>query len=46
MLGRDDHGFVDINAIAAISGSILALPDACLVMMMAGSLALRGRHHH
>jgi hypothetical protein len=50
MLGREDQGFVDINAMAlnaAISGSILALPDACLVMMMmAGSLALRGRHHH
>ena len=49
MLGRADQGFVDISAMAlsaAISGSILALPDACLVMMMAGSLALRGRHHH
>jgi hypothetical protein len=49
MLGCADQGFVDINAIAlnaAISGSILALPDACLVMMMAGSLALRGRYHH
>jgi hypothetical protein len=38
MLGRDDHGFVDINATAlnaTISGSIFADPDACLVMMMA-----------
>ena len=38
MLGRDDHGFVDISAMAlnaAISGSILADPEACLVMMMA-----------
>jgi hypothetical protein len=38
MLGYTDQGFVDINAIAlnaAISGSILAVPDACLVMMMA-----------
>src|SRR5262245_36091427 len=38
MLGRDDQGFVDINEIAlnaAISGSIFAVPDACLVMMMA-----------
>jgi hypothetical protein len=35
MLGRADHGFVDINAMAlnaAISGSILAVPDACLVI--------------
>jgi hypothetical protein len=34
MLGRDDQGFVDINAIAlnaAISGSILADPEACFV---------------
>jgi hypothetical protein len=34
MLGRADHGFVDIKAMAlnaAISGSILALPDACFV---------------
>jgi hypothetical protein len=32
MLGRVDQGFVDINAIAlnaAISGSILAEPEAC-----------------
>lgn len=38
MLGRDDQEFVDINAMAlnaAISGSILAEPDACFVMMMA-----------
>jgi hypothetical protein len=38
MLGRVDHEFVDISAIAlnaAISGSILAEPEACLVMMMA-----------
>jgi hypothetical protein len=38
MLGRDDQVFVDISAIAlnaAISGSILAVPEACLVMMMA-----------
>jgi hypothetical protein len=36
--GRVDHGFVDINAMAlnaAISGSILAEPEACFVMMMA-----------
>jgi hypothetical protein len=38
MLGRSDHGLVDINAMAlnaAISGSILADPDGCFVMMMA-----------
>jgi hypothetical protein len=38
MLGRVDHGFVDINAMAlnaAISGSIFADPEACFVMMMA-----------
>jgi hypothetical protein len=38
MLGRVDHGFVDISAIAlnaAINGSILALPEACFVMMIA-----------
>jgi hypothetical protein len=38
MLGREDHGFVDISAIAlnaAIRGSIFALSDACFVMMMA-----------
>ena len=38
MLGRDDHGFVDISAMAlnaAISGSILADPEACLVTRMA-----------
>jgi hypothetical protein len=38
MLGRDDHGFVDISAMAlnaAIKRSIFALPDARLVMMMA-----------
>jgi len=38
MPGRDDHGFVDISATAlnaAISGSILAVPEACLVMMIA-----------
>ena len=38
MLGREDQGFVDINAMAlnaAISGSILADPDGCFVMMMA-----------
>jgi len=32
------HGFVDINAMAlkaAINGSIFALPDTCLVMMIA-----------
>ena len=37
-LGRADQGFVDINAMAlsaAISGSILAVPDACFVMTMA-----------
>ena len=38
MLGRSDHGLVDINAMAlnaAISGSILADPDGRFVMMMA-----------
>src|SRR5262245_5053666 len=38
MLGREDHGFVEIRAIAlnaAISGSILAEPEACFVIMMA-----------
>jgi len=38
VIGRDDQGFVDISATAlnaAISGSILAEPDACFVMMMA-----------
>jgi hypothetical protein len=38
MLGRVDHGFVDIKAMAlkaAISGSIFIIPDACFVMMMA-----------
>ena len=38
MLGRDDQGFVDIKAMAlnaAISGSILADPDAFFVIMMA-----------
>ena len=38
MLGRADYGFVDINAIAlnaAIGGSFLADPEACLVMVMA-----------
>ena len=37
-LGRVDPGFVDISAMAlnaAISGSILADPEACLVMIMA-----------
>jgi hypothetical protein len=37
MLGRVDQGFIDISAMAlnaAISGSIFAEPDACLVMMM------------
>jgi hypothetical protein len=35
MLGRADQGFVDIKAIAlkaAISGSILADPEACFVV--------------
>src|SRR5262249_1429638 len=35
---RPGHGFVDINGMAlkaAINGSIFALPDACLVMMIA-----------
>jgi hypothetical protein len=34
MLGRADHGFVDINAMAlnaAISGSILAEPEASIL---------------
>jgi hypothetical protein len=38
MLGRADQGFVDINAMAlngAISGSILADPEACFVRRMA-----------
>ena len=38
MLGCDDAEFAAIQAIAlnaAISGSILAEPDACFVMMMA-----------
>lgn len=38
ILGLEDHGFVDISAMAlnaAIRGSILTDPDACLVMMMA-----------
>ena len=38
MLGCDEAGFADIQATAlnaAISGSILAVPDACFVMTMA-----------
>ena len=38
MLGRVNEGFVDISAMAlnvAMSGSICAYPDACVVMMMA-----------
>jgi hypothetical protein len=38
MLGRADQRLVEINAMAsnaAISGSILADPEACFVMMMA-----------
>jgi hypothetical protein len=38
MLGCDDAGFADIQATAlnaAINGSIFAVPDACLVMVMA-----------
>jgi len=38
MHGRVDQEFVDISAMvlnAAISGSILANPDGCFVMMMA-----------
>ena len=38
MLGREDQGFGDINAMAlnaAISGSIVADPDCRFVMMMA-----------
>ena len=38
MLGCDEAGFAAIQAIAlnaAIRGSILAVPDACFVMMMA-----------
>jgi len=46
MLGCDDAGFADIQATAlsaAISGSILAVPDACFVMTMAFTLgAVRG----
>jgi hypothetical protein len=37
MLGCDDHGFVDINAMAlnaAISGSIWAEPEACFVISL------------
>jgi hypothetical protein len=38
MSSRDDHGFVDISANGierGIDRSIVALPDASLVMMMA-----------
>ena len=38
MLGCNDAGFADIQATAlnaAMSGSILAVPDACFVMTMA-----------
>jgi hypothetical protein len=38
MLGCDEAGFAAIQAIAlnaTMSGSILAEPDACFVMMMA-----------
>jgi hypothetical protein len=38
MLGRSDHGLADINAKAlnaATSGSTLADPDGCFVMIMA-----------
>ena len=51
MLCRDDQGFVDINAIAlnaAINGSILADPEACLVTRIAlplgSTLALATAH--
>ena len=47
MLGRHDHGFVFIKEIAlnaAISGSILAEPGACLVMTMALRHASVARH--
>ena len=46
MPGRDDHGFVDISATAlntAIRGSILADPDACLVIIMALPFGAAGR---
>jgi len=46
VLGRVDHEFMDISAMAlnaAISGSILAEPEACMVIMMALPLARRGR---
>jgi hypothetical protein len=46
MLGCDDAGFADIKATAldaAISGSILVVPDACFVMTMALPLAQRAR---
>jgi hypothetical protein len=38
MLGRDDHGFVDIKAMAlnaAIRGSIFADPEAGFAIIMA-----------
>jgi hypothetical protein len=53
MLGRDDHGFVDISVTAlnaAMSGSILAGPEAYFVMMMAfpfgSTLALATEQGH
>jgi hypothetical protein len=42
MLGRDDHGFVDISAIAlnaAISESILGGPEASLIALPLESAA-------
>ena len=42
MLGRADQGFVDISAMAlnaAISGSILAEPEACFVPEWRSALA-------
>ena len=49
MPGRDDHGFVDINAMAlnaAIKGSILAEPEACLVNEDRVALRLNARVGH
>jgi hypothetical protein len=53
MVGCDEAGFDDIQATAlnaAMSGSILAVPEACLVMVMALPLgstrALLTAHGH
>jgi hypothetical protein len=44
MLGREDQGFVDINTMAlnaAISGLILADPEACFVTSFAFDVAAK-----